>query len=240
MRTFTVTMYVEIHPMWAFYVLIKGLFGDFMKHVTSVYHFLHASVILMPVHSYGGAMTEDMLDDFGNDRDPPSLPASVRLIIVPDLLDKDWTHFYTPRAFTTTFGSLPNGLSNKLRAIVNGLIQRSITRLDYDSTRTHQALVDIDTLRQHPFDLRLLRENEDFEDLFEAVNWWIEREQRKFRCGFDTFHHVQARKTWTCECGAVVNVEKKFVEMCDNQECPTWEKQAFCLGKKIKRNLRLA
>ncbi|MCX6715327.1 MAG: hypothetical protein NTX72_05965 [Candidatus Uhrbacteria bacterium] len=185
-------------------------------------------------------MSEDASEEFGEERVYTPPPPSVRLVIVPDLHDKDWAHFYTPRALTTTFDSLPHGLANKLRPCVVGLMQRKITRLDFDSSRKHPALADSDLFIRHEFDLQLLKKDEDFEDLFSAVIWWIEREQRKLHCGFDTYHGVQAHKTWTCECGAIVDVEKKFVEMCNNPNCPTWEKYEFCTGKRYNRNLRLA
>jgi len=190
-------------------------------------------------------MPESEPFDLSEVPDLPPAPPSVRLVIVPDMHDKDWTHFYTPKALTETYDGLPHGLKNRLRSIVNGLVQRQIWRLDYDSSRVHSALVDLESLRAHPFDLRLLKEDTefDFEDLFAAVNWWIERAQRRFRCGIHSYHNVQAHKTWTCECGEVVDVSKEFMDMCSNPECPTWEKQEFCLGRKISRKkttLRLA
>lgn len=185
-------------------------------------------------------MSEDDSEELCEQRECIPLPPSVRLVIIPDFFDKVWTHFYTPRALTSTLDDLPRALTNKLYPTVTGLLQRKITKLDFNSARKHPALADLDSFIQHPFDLRLLKEDEDFEDLFSAVVWWIEREQRKLFCGFDTYHNVQPHKTWTCECGAIINVEKQFVEMCDNPNCPTWEKYEFCTGKKYKKNLRLA
>lgn len=187
-------------------------------------------------------MTEDAIEEYDEQRETPVPIPSVRLVIVPDLDDKDWTHFYTPRAFITTFDCLPYGLSSRLRSTITGLIQRKITRLDYDSGRHPPALADLESLTHHPFDLRLLHEDVDFEDLFSAVNWWIEREQRKFLCGRDSYHgNIQAHTTWTCECGAVINVEKEFIEMCSDSQCPSWEKYEYCTGKRYKKPaLRLA
>jgi len=185
-------------------------------------------------------MPDSESEEFGDEREYPPLPPSVRLIIVPDLIDRDWTHFYTARGFTVTYDSLPKALSNKLRPLVNGLVQRKISKLDFDSIRIHQALADLESTIQHPFDLRLLNEYEDYEDLFSAVIWWIEREQRRSRCGHDSFHHTQPHKTWTCECGMIVDVENVFVEMCSNPECPTWDKYRFCTGQSPKKLQRLA
>jgi hypothetical protein len=185
-------------------------------------------------------MSDSESEEFGEKKEYPPLPPSVRLVIVPDPLDGDWTHFYTARGLAVTYNDLPKALSYKLRSVVNSLVQRKISKLDFDSARTHTALADSESTTQHPFDLRLLREDEDFEDLFAAVIWWIEREQRRMRCGTDSFHGTQPHKTWTCECGAVVDVEKVFVEMCSNPECPTWDKYRFCTGQSPKKLQRLA
>lgn len=189
-------------------------------------------------------MPDDDPFDLFQTPDIPPPPPCVRLIIVPDIFDRDFTHFYTPKSLTDTFNGLPNGLRNKLRSVLNSLVQRNITRLDFDSSRPHTALVQTNESSWQPFDLRLLRENEDFEKLFAAVNWWIERAQRKIRCGHESNFKVprQTHKTWTCECGEVVNVEKEYVDVCTNPDCPSWEKLAYCLGKSIgkTKTLKLA
>jgi hypothetical protein len=167
---------------------------------------------------------------------PAIPPLPLRLVIeMKDLTEIRFAHFLSAESLTMTFLDFPDVLQNRLRPILRSMQQQCIERIDHNSDRKDQTLAN-----QLPFNLHILREDEDFEELFSLVLWWIKRDQRKFRCAPDSFHGTQPHKTWMCECGVVVSVEKEFVEICDNSLCPSWKKYRLCTGKSPRNLLRLA
>lgn len=155
----------------------------------------------------------------------------VRLVIQIDFDDIHFVHFITPEALVLTYTDLPKPLQNRIRSILHGLQQRRIGHIDFDTSRHNPALAG-----KHPFDLRLLREEENFEELFSLVVWWIHRDSRQTICRRDIYN-LQPHKTWTCECDEVVSSDK---ELCTNEQCPSWVKLAMCTGEKKAKKLRLA
>lgn len=181
-------------------------------------------------------MPEDDLSDLDNNTpEPVVVPAPLRLLI--EMLDFDeiqYTHFQAPGSLILTFPDFPDKLQNRLRPILYNMQQRRIEHLDFDSRRRNPVLAN-----HQPFDLRFLKENEDFEELIELIVWWIERDRRQKICRKDILDY-QPHKTWTCECGQIVNVEKELKEICDNPDCPSWVKYRLCTGKSPKQHLRRA
>lgn len=168
--------------------------------------------------------------------EPVVLPPPLRLVIeMTDLTEIRFAHFLSAESVTLTYLDFPDGLQNRLRPILRNMQQQRIERIDYNSGRKEQALANY-----LPFDLRFLREDEDFEELFSLILWWIKRDQRKFRCALDSYHGTRPHKTWTCECGAVINVETEFIETCNNPDCPSWKKYRLCTGKSPRKLQRLA
>ena len=155
----------------------------------------------------------------------------VRLEIQIDFDDIHFVHFTTPDARVLTYSDLPNALRNRIRSILHGFQQRRMEHVDYHSGRQIPALAD-----KLPFDLRLLREEENFEELFGLVVWWIDRDARQKICRKDICN-LQPHKTWTCECDEVVKAEK---ELCTNERCLSWVKLALCTGEKKAKRLKLA
>ncbi|OGL69822.1 hypothetical protein A3C09_01405 [Candidatus Uhrbacteria bacterium RIFCSPHIGHO2_02_FULL_47_44] len=155
----------------------------------------------------------------------------VRLEIQIDFDDIHFVHFTASGSLVLTYSDLPKPLQNRIRGILHGLQQRRIEHIDFHSGRTHQAFAGT-----HPFDLRFLREEEDFEELFGLILWWIHRNSRQRVCRKDIYD-LQPHKTWTCECGEVVAADK---ELCTNERCPSWTKLAMCTGDKKAKKLRLA
>lgn len=180
-------------------------------------------------------MPEDDLSVlFDNSREPVIPPEYLRLVIRVDFDEIRFVRFETPRGLVLTFQDFSHALQNRLRGILRALQELRVECLDYHSGRKDQALAD-----KHPVDLRLYRENENFEELFGLVVWWINRDLRKLRFIKDSYHNdKQVHTTWTCECGNTVDAEK---EKCDNAQCPSGINFRLCMGEEShKKHLRRA
>ncbi len=153
----------------------------------------------------------------------------VRLILRPDPDDIEWLHVQNRMGIEITIDDLPGHLRHLMHPLATALLalvrqDHKLDRFEFD-TRT-PGFAKVNGL---PFDLRLLAEVENIEEVLYLVDWWIDYKQR--RANSVPFHpELQPDKTWTCECGQPVIYT---AEICSNAECPSWVTWVDCTNKRL-------
>lgn len=177
-------------------------------------------------------MSDDPFEPGYVERVVPQAPPPLRLTIEnKDLYDFWFAHIRTPEAFVLTFPDFPQPLKTRLFPILRDLQRANITLLTYDERFGISVHAN-----NEPFDLRELCNIESFRELGILLVWWIRLDQRRKRCAFDSYRNVQPHKTWTCECGEEVFVDRVFQELCNNADCPSWQTYRTCTGIGPKKN----
>ena len=147
----------------------------------------------------------------------------IRLELIPDFDDMNWTHLRGPGT-TMTLLELPDLLMRKITPFIRTLIDKRIQRLIFEQSRLPLVNVDdrLESLAVYARNPEYMVQN------LELAAWWLEYQRIRSVCR-PTVIYKNPHTIWHCpDCLQEVQLDR---DLCTNPGCVSWDKIFQCTGE---------